>query len=152
MKFVLPLLVIFSVNAFAAPGFCKKMECGTYEGLRDGEAGVTTTIEITGISENRGHFLYTVTREGQKNKVWDLNVRFRSGGRFDLDMKDGYPYAAGMCQDRICTYGMHPFPSKDKKTWGNAGILQFKDGGMDLHMTVGFPDNNKGYLTQLTKK
>lgn len=158
MNYILILLLALPVFASAKPAltgkdaFCATMVCGTYSGDRNGETGTTTTIEISAINSRKGKFVYTVSREGEEDGVWDLTVRLGKDGRFDMTTKDGRAYARGLCEDRICTYGMHPFPNAKGQTWGNSGMLQFKDDSLELLMNVGFPSDFKSFLSVLAKK
>lgn len=143
MKLFLSFIVMFcSASVFAEKDVCADyFVCGTYKmnwTTTDGQAAVTT-VTITSTSTNSAEFKYMTSVNGTTPDGWDLAVQFETDGSFKMT-DHGVNYANGICSDKICTYGMHPWiPQGSKDAVGNAGMLRFTDNQLQYALIVGTP-------------
>ena len=121
---------------------CSKFfTCGHYEGT-GGEAGKTDNrfvekVTLTATGDLRGTLAMVLEDpSGQAQpETWNLDFEFRDDGRFVVTSR-GHLYAAGICAEGRCTYGMIPFTTKDGAKIGNAGIFRFSPDRLERFMYV----------------
>jgi hypothetical protein len=163
------LALSFGLSAFAAetpaaPACAKWFNCGSYVmtwNYNDGSevSKMTTTVTITAHGALAAGFDYVTVSENPKLKPGPINlhVLFEANGTFKMteQAKDGTTeiYATGICVDKICSYGMHPFPQEDGTMVANAGFISFKDPTkVELFMTFGTPSTNSNTNQVFTKQ
>lgn len=161
MKTLLVALCLAAAPAFAAQtpapaDVCAKfMKCGTFEGYSEKREALElrTTVVIKAIGANKAQFDYTLTDKNNESSTWNLLAEFREDGQFTMTRaRDGVVYLSGVCENLLCTYGMHPFADGKGGTRGNAGMLRFTDDSLELLMTFGVPSAVSSDLAILKKK
>jgi len=155
-KLILAAALLVGSSAFAADICQDYFACGAwtntwYQKINGKNTKSVTTVTITATGQNTAEFTYKTSVGGGTPGGWDLFVTFDDQGSFTMveKNKDGSttPYANGICYQRICSYGMHPWlPEGEKSVIGNAGILSFPANKLELAMMVGTPSNTRKTL------
>lgn len=130
------------------------LECATYEGVFEKykDAGITTNIKFEAVGTNGALMTYTLTQAGEEDYVLLLDFVFQADGQFVVtERPDNTLYASGICEGRICTYGMRPWVDSTGNYRGHTGIMRFTDAELEFRMSFGTPnswDTNLGILTK----
>jgi hypothetical protein len=153
------LALLASASAHAGTACDKIVTCGSFEG-----PGARRTLDgkeldtfheravISSNSESEVKIELTVLGKRPDPAVYELVLTLAEDGSFVMN-QNGHLYAAGVCKNEVCTYGMVPFRwGKNPVSIANAGFLRFTSEGVERSMLVSAPDGVSTQMSTLKKQ
>lgn len=134
MKVLFLVSAILSSSAAVAADLCKDLiACGTYERSTVAEHGHVNGLKIVikQTSEMTASLDFTRTENSQETN-WPLVLNFDADSSFKATI-NGQLYATGICNGKLCTFGLRPMTSKEDGDYGIVGVLRFLPNALEYN-------------------
>jgi hypothetical protein len=137
-----------STAALAEVNACDVVKCGDYtQGPDQDGMGLTISFQ-PGIAKNEIAFGWIFTKNGvDTGGGVRLTLKLADDGSFTaLEGKNAY--AAGVCGQSACTYGMFPHKNNDGTAILQTGTFKFSDDKLEVSVFAPAAENGKDFVSK----